>query len=464
MAQNDETKTGMKKFAGIEVPPDLTKGNFFFLYFNTLIAGMLLGFPAIVQPAFLSEIIKINQDFAGSINGLLQNMSQIATLLLVALVGVLSDKVGRKILAFFGFLIVGGFFYFLSFANGVAAGLHIPAGLSSQICALLSFMPSRAAEFGEFAPGLLITYITRLIIGVGFILTYPQFITMVADYTYEKDRGKGMAMNGVMMGVSSLLVFAIFAPIQKQAGVVTTLYIIGFIALAGAVCTWVFLKDHLPETKAAKPSFKDIIPVVRKSLPLKASYLCALITRADIIVLATFLMSWGVKYGKEIEMTAETATLRASIPMMVMGVLSMVCFPIVGIMLDKWGRVPVIILATSGSAAGMILLFFCPNPFSPLVYPAAVLCAFGMAGAIAGANTLATDVSPKAMVGSIMGGLNTMQPIGVLFFLGVGGYLFDVLGPGWAFLLKGAASAILFIWLLAVKNSITSELKETATK
>ena len=78
----------MKKFAGIEVPPDLTKGNFFFLYFNTLIAGILLGFPAIIQPAFLSEVIKINQDFAGSINGLLQNMSQIATLLLVAFVDV----------------------------------------------------------------------------------------------------------------------------------------------------------------------------------------------------------------------------------------------------------------------------------------------------------------------------------------------------------------------------------------
>ena len=100
----------MKKFAGIEIPPDLTKGNFFFLYFNTLVMGMVMSVPAIIQPAFLTDIIKIDQAFAGSINGLLQNMSQIATLLFVAMIGVLSDKVGRKILAVAGF-IVGAVFY-----------------------------------------------------------------------------------------------------------------------------------------------------------------------------------------------------------------------------------------------------------------------------------------------------------------------------------------------------------------
>ena len=92
MAEQKSSSKSVRKFAGIEVPPDLTKGNFFFLFFNTLIIGIMMTIPAIVQPAFLKDIIKINQDFAGSINGLLQNMSQIATLALVALVGVLSEK------------------------------------------------------------------------------------------------------------------------------------------------------------------------------------------------------------------------------------------------------------------------------------------------------------------------------------------------------------------------------------
>ena len=110
MSEKSDAKKDVKKFAGIEIPPDLTKGNFFFLYFNTLVMGMIMSVPAIIQPAFLTDIIKIDQAFAGSINGLLQNMSQIATLLFVAMIGVLSDKVGRKILAFAGFIVAAAFY------------------------------------------------------------------------------------------------------------------------------------------------------------------------------------------------------------------------------------------------------------------------------------------------------------------------------------------------------------------
>jgi len=463
MAEQKDGSKSVRKFTGIEVPPDLTKGNFFFLFFNTLLMGMMMTIPAIVQPAFLTDIIKINQDFAGSINGLLQNMSQIATLALVALVGVLSDKVGRKILALLGFLVLAGFFYLLSQANGIAAVLHIPAGFAAQICALASFVPSKAAEFAEFAPGLLTTYGIRLIIGVGLILGYPQFITMVADYTYEKDRGKGMAMNGIMMGLAAILVFAIFLPILSKTGVIPVLYVIAAVALGGALSTGLFLKDRMPETKREKAGLMKIIPVVRESLPLKTTYLCSLITRADIVILATFLVTWGVKHGEALGMEAQKATMKAGIPMMVMGFISLLCFPIMGVMLDKWGRVPTIILALFSAAVSMFLLAVTPDPFSPVVYVAMFFASVGMAGAIAGANTMAADASPKAMVGSILGGLNTMQPIGVLFFLGVGGYLFDAYGPGWAFGLKGAATLILGIWMFTAKGRITEELKKVTS-
>jgi MFS family permease len=457
MGAKGEIKKDVKKFAGIEIPPDLTRSNFFFLYVNTVLMGLLMAVFAIIQPAFLTDIVKIKQDFAGSINGLLQNMSQIATLAFVAIIGVLSDKLGRKILAFLGFIVIAVFTYLMSQSNGIASSLNIPAGFSSQICALLSFFPGRAAEFTDFAPGLLSTYITRFVIGIGLVLAYPQFITMVADYTYEKDRGKGMAMNGVSMGIAALLVFVVFAPIQKKAGVINLMYIISGVALAGAVCTWVFLKDRIQESKQKKTGFLDIIPVVRKSLPLKTSYLCALVTRADIMVLTAFIVTWAVKYGQQVKMASNDATMKSAIPMIFMGVFSLLAFPIVGIMIDKWGRIQIIILALFCSALGMILLALSPNPFSGLVYCAVIFIAIGMAGSIAGANTLAADNSPPGMVGSILGGLNTMQPVGVLFFLGLGGYLFDAFGPGWAFGLKGAASLMLGIWVFAVRGNLMAE-------
>jgi len=106
MEEQKDVKQPVKKFAGIEVPPDLTKKNFFFLYFNTLLIGLLMVIPAILQPAFLKDVIKVSMDFFGSINGLLQNMSQIATLLFVGYVGILSDRTGRKILAIIGFIVL----------------------------------------------------------------------------------------------------------------------------------------------------------------------------------------------------------------------------------------------------------------------------------------------------------------------------------------------------------------------
>ncbi|MBW1855762.1 MAG: MFS transporter [Deltaproteobacteria bacterium] len=460
MVKDDETTKSVTKFAGIEVPPELTKSNFFFLFFNTFLIGLLMAVFGILQPAFLKDVIKINQDFAGSINGLLMNLNELATFALVAMVGVLSDRVGRKILAILGFVVLAISFYLLGQANGIASFLQIPAGLSSQICAFLSFVPSRSAEFTQYAPGLLTTYVIRLFLGVGLILCYPQFITMVADYTYEKDRGKGMAMNGVMMGISSIIIFALFVPIMAKTGVLFLIYIIIAVALGGALSTGVFLKERLPETKQEKVGLMKIIPVVRKSIALKASYWCCMITRADIIVLATFVITWGVKYGKELGLSTGEATFKASMPMMVMGFATLVAFPILGIMLDKKGRVPVIILALINGGIAMFLLAVSPNPFSPLVYIAMIFAAVGMAGSIAGANTLASDASPKGMVGSILGGLNTMQPIGVLFFVGLGGYLFDRFSPGWAFALKGIASLILCMWIFMIKDRINTDLQQ----
>ena len=56
--------------------------------------------------------------------------------------------------------------------------------------------------------------------------------------------------------------------------------------------------------------------------------------------------------------------------MMVMSVATLIAFPILGVMLDRWGRVPTMILALISGAIAMFLLAASPNPFSPLVYGA----------------------------------------------------------------------------------------------
>jgi len=455
-------KPKISKFAGIEVPPDLTKTNFFFLYLNTLIMGMLMVMPAIVQPAFLQDVVRVSPEYFGFINGFLQNMSQIATLAFVGIVGALSDKTGRKILAIIGFIVVGVFYYLFGQSVEIAAALNVSPDFAARICALLNFAPSRAAEFTAFAPGLFVGYILRLILGIGMILVYPQFITMVADYTTtEKDRAKGMAFNGMMMGLASIIIFAAVAPIGKKTGVSGLFVFAAVMAFFGMIGTLFFLKERLPETQQAdKKSFREVCGVVIKSPSIKASCLCSLISRADIAVMATFIIAWSVLQADRLGITSEAATKKGAVPMIIMSVVTFIAFPIIAIMLNKLGRLTTIILTLLCGGIGFLLIALASGPFSGIVYFAVIPIGFCISGSIAGANTLATDVSPKALVGAILGWLNTAQPIGMLFFLQAGGYLFDTYGPGWAFGLKGGADLLLALWLLIVSKGIKKEIAQ----
>lgn len=452
--------TRIKKFAGIEIPPDLTKGNFFFLYLNTLLIALLMIIPNIIQPAFLKDVIQVSDDVFGFSNGFLQNISQVATLAFVGIVGFLSDRFGRKILAIIGFSILVVFYYLLGMSSDIAAVLPIPEGLAANICAFISLAPSQAAEFTAFAPGLLVAYVMRMIVGIGMILCYPQFITMVSDYTYQKDRGKAMAFNGIMMGFGSIIIFAAVAPLGKVIGLGGLFTLTSAIALAGVIFTWLFLKERRPESKGEeKKRIRDVLKLVVKSPTLRATYLCSLLGRGDVSVTSLFVIVWAVQAGAQLQMTAEAATLAGSKPMIVMSLAAFLAMPLVGILLDRWGRLETVIMTTLLGGIGLLMLGASSGPFSALTMVAVVLIGTGFAGAIAGVNTLTTDASPKQLVGSVLGGLNTMMPIGIIFFQQLGGYLFDVLGPGWVFGIKGAANIVLAVGLLLASKGIKAEIE-----
>jgi hypothetical protein len=60
----------------------------------------------------------------------------------------------------------------------------------------------------------------------------------------------------------------------------------------------------------------------------------------------------------------------------------------------------------------------------------------------------------------VLGGLNTMAPLGTLIFLGLGGYLFDRFGPGWAFAAKAGATALIALWLTLRRGAIAAAIQQ----
>ena len=443
-----------KHFAGIELAPDLRRRNFFFLYLNTLLVGILLVIPGIMQPAFLKDIIKVSGDFFGSINGAMQSIGQVAMLLFIGMIGVLSDKIGRKPLAIVGFGVLSVFYLLFLYSNSIASLLHIPAGFSATLCAALSFSSDQDA-FLFFSPGLLTAYLIRFIIGFGLVLVFPQFKTMVADYTDEKDRGKGMAMNGLMIGLASLLVFTVFTSLSKRGGIEMLFYTAALIGVVGMVMVLSGLRERLPEQKEQKRGVKELMGVVRKSLALKASYLCACVTRVDTAITGTFLITWAVKLAPRYGLSSEAASFKGAVPMMVMGTFTLIAFPVFGILLDRWGRIPTMILSLFLGGTGFLFIAISPTPFlSTSTFLGVILVGCSVCGAVVGSSALTADASPQGLVGSALGGLNTMAQIGMIFFLASGGLLFDKVGPWGVFLTKGIANIVVGLYIFTIRKKI----------
>ncbi len=438
MNEVQEAAGSGKKFAGMEIPSELTRANFFNMYLATLFIACLMVVPAILQPAFLKDVIAIPEAQAGSINSGLQNMSQVATLLFVGLIGILSDRVGRRILAIIGFLVCGVFYI----AFGYAKDISLLMGVTSM------------------GGQIFVTYVIRFIVGFGLILGYPQFITLVADYTFKKDRGKGMALNGVMMGLGSMIVFGVLAQVARRTGLMSMFYMSGALGFLGAIVSRLWLKDRMPKEKPKKLGPREIYREVSKSLALKVSYVTTFVARPDIVVIATLLIVWMVYVADKFGLDPVKATARGGIVMIAMALVSFVAFPIIGILLDKWGRVQVLISCLIIGGIGFCLIGATENPFSPAMYFWVSLMGIGMAGAVVGANTLASDAAPRQLLGSILGGLNTMQPIGILIFLQVGGFLFDKVGYWSPFVLKGVADIACGLWIFAVRKNVVVPKRE----
>jgi MFS family permease len=148
------------------------------------------------------------------------------------------------------------------------------------------------------------------------------------------------------------------------------------------------------------------------------------------------------------------ATAKGGIVMMVFALVSLITWPIIGILLDRWGRVPVIITSAITGGLAFCLIAATEDPFSPMMYLYVCLMGIGFSAASGGANALAADASPRPLLGSIIGGLHTMQPVGAFIFLQVGGFLFDRLGYWSPFAFKGIADLACGLWILAIRKDI----------
>jgi len=122
-----DSKNGapLRKIVGIEMHPDLHKYNFYALFWCSMVMLIAITAPTVIQPIYLKEVIGIAPKNFGKINTALVVMNEVASILLIGYVGLLSDRFGRRKIMTFGLAASGISFIVYGYSHNIAALISV---------------------------------------------------------------------------------------------------------------------------------------------------------------------------------------------------------------------------------------------------------------------------------------------------------------------------------------------------
>lgn len=380
-----------------------------------------------LQPLFLRQVLGLHRDNAGFVNANIQVITEIVDLLFVGYLGYLSDRFGRVPLMTAGFIIAG------------AAALMAP------------FSIEVGAVFG--LSGLTLFYLSRTLMSLGTTAVWPQIATLTGDFSDVSSRPRLLAKAGFMMAFGATLVYAILMQIPKHSGITSAMLLMSLTAFAGAWLAKNFLIDIAPKIQEKKVPVRAIIELLKKENRLRLSFMSAFSSRNDMVIIGLFLMTWCIYFADILGLSHSNAAAIAGMVIGFIGLVVLVTIPLWGEIIVRYGRVSAMVFGLFLSGAGFLSMGLIINPLSWWILLPSLLVGMGQAGCLLAPQTLTLDLAPEEMRGSVLGAFNTVGCIGIIFFLQVGGVLFDWLGPTIPFVFTGIANfLIMFYGLMVLKT------------
>ncbi len=421
-----------KRIIGLSVMQAVTTGNLFSYYMACLVAIMLATFLPQSQAFLLTEYLKIPESEQGVISGNLNFWGEIVIIATVGLFGALSDRLGRRIVMAFGFLVMGVAFYFYP----------------------------RATTVDE-----LLMY--RLVYSAGIAAVSCMIVTVVADYVRDVSRGKASGYLGIMNGLGAMIAAFVLIKLPARfigggmspldAGI-TTFNIVMGIALATALLMWFGLQKRPPETHEDRPGVVQMIVdgvKAAKDPGIALAYGASFVARGNLAVVGTFLALWLTTHGTtQLGMTAADALAKAG---MIIGISYMAAFagaPLFGILTDKISRTGALMVTLLTAFIGYGGTFLVVDPFGGLMILFMIFVGLSEVGCIITSGVLIAQQSPTAIRGSVIGIFNLTGAIGILVASKVGGYLFDHWRAAGPFVFFGLVALLVLLWALLVRTRI----------
>ncbi len=400
-----------------------------------LLAALCMIFMTMIlalQPIFLRSVLGVGLEDAGKINSSIQVLTEILDLLIVGYLGYLSDRIGRVKVVVYGFIVAG------------LASLIIPFSLEVGLW------------FG--VGGLAIFYLMRGFMSLGTTGVWPQLTAITGDFTSEEDRPALTANTAFMMAFGATLVYGIFMQIPRYSGLIPAMLLIPLVAFFGAWLASHYLIDAGERFDGERLPWRDVTALLKQDKRLRLTFMSAFTARYDMVLIGLFMMLWFVYFADVVGMDMKEAVSRGGILIGVIGLIILVSIPIWGWIIQRYGRMNAIVLGMAFSGAGFISMAFVFNPYDWGIYIPATLVAIGQAGTLLAPQILTIDIAPPSIRGLVLGGFNLVGGIGMIFFVEVGGLLFDWIGPYAPFVFTGVGDLFIMIYGLWVIRSSNKSL------
>lgn len=348
----------------------------------------------------------------------------------IPLWGLVSDKIGRRIVFSLGIFIIGISFFLVSV---VETWLQL--------------------------------VLVRLFFAIGASATGAMLTAVLGDYPQENSKGKTGGMVGVMAGLGAIFSVFVLLRIPRWSKIEHTiragqvmLWVAGSLAVLSAYVLYLGLKAGTKHIRSYHPSLlltiKEGLFAARKP-KVALSYLASLTARGDSIVASMFLTLWVHHYYQAIGKPEQEALAKSGMISGIAQTCALLFAPVVGFLSDRISKVLSVVIMGGIGFVGYMMMFFLKTPTGAAIYIAAVIVGCGEIGMTVSSQVLIAHASPKDVRGSTSGFFGIFASIGIIIGTRLDGHLFDVWTPGAPFFIFGilnALTSVVGVILLLVKR------------